>query len=426
MTRYRSFGLGLVAICALLGTSSGLRAAEPAQGGKSDTVRPEVGKPLQAAALDLKDKKFKEAAAKLHEAEAVKDKTAYEEFVVEQVRGAVAAGMGDTAGAIKSYSTIVGSGRLSGQDQARMEQALAGLYYQSKDYPKTTAWVTRYYKDGGADPEMRTLLIQSYYLGNDFASAAKEAEGQIQAEEKAGKIPPEQQLQLAANCYVQQKDNAGYANMLEKLVAYYPKKEYWKDIVHRISTRPGFADRLSYDAELLGYATGALGTSTELMELTQLALQAGDSGAAQSILDKAFASGALGSGSDVERQKRLRDLTAKTVAEDVANLPRAEADAAAAPSGDALVGIGYRYTDLGQTDKGVALMEKGVSKGGLKYPEDAKLHLGLAYIAAGQSTAAVRTLKTVQGTDGPADLARLWVVYLNENRPALVSQNQKK
>ncbi len=55
-------------------------------------------------------------------------------------------------------------------------------------------------------------------------------------------------------------------------------------------------------------------------------------------------------------------------------------------------------------------MEQGIKKGGLRRPEDAKLHLGIAYLQAGQKAKALQTFKTVGGTDGAAELARLWTV----------------
>jgi Flp pilus assembly protein TadD len=59
-------------------------------------------------------------------------------------------------------------------------------------------------------------------------------------------------------------------------------------------------------------------------------------------------------------------------------------------------------------------MERGIRKGGLKHPDDARLHLGIAYLRAGQKEQAVRAFKSVQGTDGVADLARLWALYARQ------------
>jgi hypothetical protein len=57
------------------------------------------------------------------------------------------------------------------------------------------------------------------------------------------------------------------------------------------------------------------------------------------------------------------------------------------------------------------MMEQALKKGGFKRGEDAKLHLGFAQLLAGQKAKAIETLRTVKGTDGAAEIARLWVLY---------------
>jgi Flp pilus assembly protein TadD len=76
-----------------------------------------------------------------------------------------------------------------------------------------------------------------------------------------------------------------------------------------------------------------------------------------------------------------------------------------------LIATGYNLVVNGQAERGLSLMEQGLHKGALKHPEDAKLHLGLAYIQSGQKSKAVQVLQTVRGSDGAADLARLWVLH---------------
>jgi Tfp pilus assembly protein PilF len=65
---------------------------------------------------------------------------------------------------------------------------------------------------------------------------------------------------------------------------------------------------------------------------------------------------------------------------------------------------------MGQFDKGIALMEQGIDKGDLKHPDDAKLHLGMAYLQADKKSKALQTFKAVQGTDGTSELAHLWAI----------------
>ena len=148
--------------------------------------------------------------------------------------------------------------------------------------------------------------------------------------------------------------------------------------------------------------------------MSQLALQAGLPAEGKAIIDKGFASGALGTGAEAERQKRLRDLANKQETDGKASIEQRAAAAASAKDGNDLVQIGYAYATMGQADKAVPLIEQGIAKGGLKRPEDAKLRLGLALLQAGKSKAkAVQVLRSVQGNDGAADLGRLWALYAN-------------
>ena len=83
--------------------------------------------------------------------------------------------------------------------------------------------------------------------------------------------------------------------------------------------------------------------------------------------------------------------------------------------GNDLVQIGYAFVTMGQADKGIALIEQGIAKGGLKRPEDAKLRLGVAMLKSGKGKAkAMQVLRSVQGADGAADLGRVWALVSNQ------------
>src|SRR4029079_7620931 len=129
------------------------------------------------------------------------------------------------------------------------------------------------------------------------------------------------------------------------------------------------------------------------------------------FIDKGMSSGALSTGAQAERAKRLKALVDKKLAEEAAFRPEDERQAAAAKTGDAMVSLGMSLVYAGQAQKGVQMMQQGIAKGGLKRPEDAKLHLGIAQLVAGDKATEQATFKTVQGTDGTADLARLWTLY---------------
>ncbi len=196
----------------------------------------------------------------------------------------------------------------------------------------------------------------------------------------------------------------------ERLLQSYPKKEYWTELLARVQRKPGFSDRLGVHVYKLRSATGNFASANDYMELAQLAMQDGVPAEAKVIMDKGYAAGVLGKGSEAARQKRLGDLVDKTLADSKRTRAQDEKDAEAAKAGDDQVRIGLEYVYEGQADKGLALIEQGIKKGGLKRPDDAKLRLGEAQLYAGKKNAAIQTLKGVKGSDGTADLARLWVL----------------
>jgi hypothetical protein len=127
------------------------------------------------------------------------------------------------------------------------------------------------------------------------------------------------------------------------------------------------------------------------------------------IVEQGFKSGALGTGAEADRHKRLRDLAVKKTEEAKASIAGQATEAAAQKTGDDLVKVGYAYVSLGEADKGIGLIEQGIAKGGLKRPEDAKLRLGMAQLQRNKAKA-VQTLRSVGGNDGAADIARLWII----------------
>jgi tetratricopeptide (TPR) repeat protein len=377
----------------------------PAQGG----MRPEIGKPLQSAQDLIKSGKYREALAKVHEAEGVAGKTAAESLMIERMRLAAASGAGDGDAAAKAFEAVAPS--VSGPDKARMIESIAGTYYRAKEYAKAQQWYQRYFREGGTNGANRTLLTQAQYLSGDMAGVSKELTAELQAAERNGSTPAEDRINMLMNAAIKQKDVGAETFALERLVMYYPKKEYWVTLLNRLQRKPGFSDRLVLDTYRLSFATGSMTAGADYSEMAQLALRANSPAEAKQVIDKGFAAGALGTGADADRSKRLRDLITKRLEEAKKTAIEDEKNAIAAKDGNDAVSIGFDQVFDGQKAKGLQLMQQGLSKGGLKRPEDAKLHLAIAQLVSGDNAKALLTLKTVGGNDGTSDLARLWSLY---------------
>lgn len=397
--------LGLLGTLVLLSVSAYAQDAS-----KAPAVRPEVGKPLQSAIDLLKARKSKDALLKLKEVDAVANKTAYENYLLDRVRGQAAAAAGEASVAGKSLESAATSPAAPGTDRLALMAGAAGQYYLAKDYAKSADLAGRYLKEGGTDPALRTLLVQALYLGNDLARAGDELAALLKDQEASGKPATEEQLQLYSSICLKRHDTVCYTSALEKLLTRYPKPDYWLTAIYELTKAPGFPSRHSLDVARLKLATGTMRTAGEYFEAAQLSLQDGFPIEAKDIVDRGYAAGLLGHGDEADRHRRLRDMVNKAAAEDAKLVGKESAPVGASAKGAALLNIGFNYVLYGQSAQGLALMEQGLQKGGFKRPEDARLRLGIAQAMAGQGKAAARTFATVQGADGTAELARLWGV----------------
>ncbi|MBB2928646.1 tetratricopeptide repeat protein [Paraburkholderia silvatlantica] len=369
----------------------------------ADTLRPDVAKPLNDAQNLYRAHHYEDALNKIAQAGAVPNKTPYETYMVEEMRGAAAMAAGQNGVAAQAYESLLASGQLKGEDAQRTTAALAGIYFQQKNYAQAIKAAQRYQKAGGGDPQMATLLVESYYLSGDYATATRLLNASVEAQVRGGHTPDEAQLQLLGTCAQRANDQEAYRGALEKLVAYHPKQSYWDDLLHAIRSKPGYLSALDLDTYRLRRATGSLSSADDYMEMTQLAIVAGSTAEGKQIIDQGFASGVLGHDAGADRERRLQALAAKraNAAPDPAN-PLAPYDAA------------FNQVYAGQEKQGLATMESLIAKGGLDHQDLARLRLGEAYFASGQKARAVQAFKAVKGNDGSAELAQLWVLVASK------------
>lgn len=395
MMKLRTLALALVA--------AGCMTAAQAQ------VRPEVGRPLQQAGELLKAGKGREALAKVREAEAVGGKTASEQLTIDRMKSAAAQRAGDYGTAVQALEAVFN--KTSGAEQAQMAEQLAFAHSQLKDWGKSQQWAQKAQSLGSNSPQLRQLMSYLQSQSGDYAAIARDSAAAVAAAEQAGRRPEEGDLLRLADAQQRTGQTAGYISTLEKLLANYPKKDYWSAYLARLTRKSGFAQRLGLDVMRLRLASGTLEKADDYMEMAQLAIQAGYPAEGVDIVDKGFAAKVLGVGPEAERHQRLKDLAVKRNAERKASLAADATAAAAAPEGDALVEVGYAYVTMGQVDQGVKLIEQGIAKGKLKRPEDARLRLGMAQIQSPALKAkGLQTLRSIKGTDGVAEIGRLWTV----------------
>jgi tetratricopeptide (TPR) repeat protein len=415
--------IGLNAAPALMHSASAQDKTAPADAAaqpKPDTVRPELFKLLDSAQIKplMDAKNYAEVQNRITQAEAFPNKTPYEEYVLNRIKLSHASATSNDQASIAALEAILASGKLPAADKPQFTQALAGMYYNAKNYPKAIEWFKRFQAENPNSDAATAPLVRSYYLSNDFANAVKLLRPQLEAAEKAGKTPSSEDLRLYASAANKLKDDNAYLFGLEQLITYYPNDDVWMDSIYRgVVRKPGFSETNYPDVLRLEFAAVKVLTPEMYTELAELALKDGFPTEAKKVVDAGFAAGVLGTGGSAAQHRQLRDRATKEAANDAKNIAAGEASAAKAKTGAGLVNLGWAYVTMDQFDKGIGFIEQGIAKGGLKQPDEAKLRLGMAYLRAGQKDKAISTFQSVKAGGGLSDIAKYAIVLANHPNP---------
>jgi hypothetical protein len=389
------------------------KPAAPAEQ-KGPSVRPEVYKLIDPAQMKplFDAKNFTEAQNRITQAEAVPNLTPYESYAINRMKLSLGSLSGNDPMATAALESVLASGFLQPAEKDTFTQALGGMYYNAKNYPKAIEWFKRYQKESTTPDKVSAPLIRSYYLSGDYATAKTELLPVIAAAEKSGTPPSQEDLRLLASAANKVKDDATYLTALEKMVAYYPSDDYWNDVINRgVQRRPGFnANENLADLYRLEFAAVQKMAPEEYTNLAELALQAGFPSEAKKAVDAGFAAGVLGTGSNAAKDRQLRDKATKGASDDAKNIAAGEASAAKSKNGAGLVNIGWAYVTMEQYDKGIGFIQQGLAKGGLKQADEAKLRLGIAYARAGKKEDAIKTFESVKASGGLSDMAKYWTI----------------
>jgi len=387
-----------------------------AMGADKPQNSPKLGKPLKEAHDDLNAKKFPEAIAKLKEAEGIAGKTPYDQHLINDMLAFAYIKTNDLPDAAKAWEAELEDGFTTGTEEQQKVRGLAEVHYQLKNYDKAIDFGQRAIKGGYGDEGLKKLVGQAYYLKGDWKGTLKFEEGLVDAAIKSGSNPNSESLQLVLSACVKLEDPACQTKALEKLVTYYPKPDYWKDLLYtlqqdRTQTQ---SDKNTLQLYRLMSEVDVLARADDYTEMAQLAMEQGSPGEAQHILEKGFQKGVFADQRTKDKNQRLLDQAKKAAAADEASLPKIEKDADAAPTGDKDVGVGLAYLGYLQYDKATDLLTKGLTKGGVKSEAEARLLLGIAQLKGGHKDDAVKSFHAVKGDPTLERLANLWSLHARQ------------
>lgn len=388
-----------------------LSLALGAQAMAQEKISPKVAKPMKAAQEAIQKKQWDAALAKIDEADKVAGKSAFDQFQINEFKGYVLLQQRKYADVARIYEANLNSGKLPPEQVDDRLKALVQLNTATKNYPKVIEFGDRLMKTGAVDTDSRVLVAQAHYLTKDYKPAISIMQGAVRSAEQSGKTVDENWLQLIRSSQQNLGDTAGAAETMEKLIRLYPKPEYW-DFLLSSRMKQKNSDRVQLNLYRLAGQVGVLNSPDEYVEMTEMLLEAGLPGEAKSIMQAGYDAKAFDT-SDKTRadryQKRLDDAKA-AAAKDQQSLPAIEKDAQKAPTGQGDVALGLAYSSFGQYDKAAEALSRGLTKGGVRDPQQAQIMLGIANLKLGKKADAIKAFEQVKDDPAMADVARLWAL----------------
>ena len=377
----------------------------PAGDVQAETVSKGIAKTLQSAQNASKARKWSGCLADLRQAESAGGLTAYDTYIINELRGFCAFSSGDSATALRAYESNLSSQYATKASMSGRIKALMQIHYNATNYGKAVEYGRRAISNGTADSDVYTLIAQSYYVQNDFKNARDFTGRWIADQEKRGQIPKQNALNIYLTSCMKLNDAACTSAGFEKTVSYYPNPDAWANLMQSLFKAGDEASMLQ--TYRLATEVGAMRAGSDYKEMAQLALEKGLPAEAQSAIEAGFARNVFVEQREIDSNNRLLASAKGKVAADKAGLAQRDKQAAAGKQGDADLVVAESYLSYGQYAQAIAVAQRGIAKG-VTNAANAQLVLGIAQFRAGNKADAVKAFKAVKGNESLQRLAKLW------------------
>lgn len=380
---------------------------------KEAVTNREVAKYLTEAKKLAGSKRWDAALSSLQKAQQVPDRSSYADYKIDQFKGYVLSQQRKYGDAAAVFEQLGKSDQASAAQRAAHLKTASQLYMQAKQYPESARAAEAALQRRPGDAALLELAGQAKYLAGDFSGAAETMQQLVAATERRSRKPQEEWLQILLNSYYKLNDSKQIEQTWEQLLRYHAKPAYWENLLALKSAEPHPREVELY-FRALKFDLGILRDPADYEALALGVLDRGLPAQAVRVLEGGFKSGALG-GADEERFQRMLTYARGEEAKSAAVVKDLAAQAQRTSTGQTDVDVGRAYLSQGNYDKAIAALRRGITKGQLQRPDEARIDLGIAYFKKIQPARARETFAAVSEDSPWRDLAELWSLRAEES-----------
>lgn len=314
----------------------------------------------------------------------------------------------DYPGSLRYYEKVIAQPDIPLAMEINTRFTIAQLYFvQGKWQQGIDALLVWFDLSEQPNADAYVLLAQGYYQVKKYDLALKNVETAISMHETAGKLPKEQWYNLARFLYFDKDDFDSALDVLNTLLIYYPKKDYWVQASHLYGEKKD--DKRELALMEAAYEQGFLDRSSELVRMASLYLNAEVPYFAGSVMQRGFEDELI---DDKSKNYELAGSSWAQAREVAKSIPMMEKAAAQSDEGELYVRLGNVYLDGDQFSKAADSVQKGLQKGGVKRPDQARLVLGMSYFNLGEYDKARRAFREAGKDERSAKYSQQWLKYI--------------
>jgi tetratricopeptide (TPR) repeat protein len=379
---------------------------------KTPALRAPVYEKLNEAQQLADEKKFREAMSKLNEVKSMRDLNSYERAQMHSFYAYLYFEQENYAEAIKNYEQVLQQPDIPIAMEDQTKYTLAQLYFQNENYKKSIAMMEDWIRNAtnpGADPYM--LIGQAYYQMGDYKKALPPVEKGIALAREQGKTIKENWLLLLRLFYYENKNYPKTVDVLEELIAKYPKREYWLQLSGMYGELDRSREQLA--AYRIAHRQGFLSREPEYLALASLSMQSDVPWEAAQILEEGFEKGIVQK--NAQNYRLLANAYTLSQNDKKAIEPLVQA-ARLSGDGELDVRLGQAYLNLDEYNKAVESLRKGLEKGGIRNASDVHVMLGMALFELKQYDAAKRSFRSAATDAKSQRIAAQWLEYIDSEQ----------
>jgi tetratricopeptide (TPR) repeat protein len=315
----------------------------------------------------------------------------------------------DYGKALKAYEEVVSQPDIPVAMEMNTRFTIAQLYFVQEQWQQGINALLKWF-DMTENPNANAyvLLAQGYYQTKDYDKALRNVEKAISMYKEKGKLPKEQWYNLARFLYFEKNDINKTVDVLEELLTHYPKKQYWVQVSHMYGEQK--KDKQQLAAMETAYVQDMLDKGTEQVTMAYLYLNAEVPYKAGKVMDKGLKDGSIEGKS---KNWEIAGSAWRQAQELDKSIPAMEKAAEKSDTGELYARLGNIYLDGDEFKKAISAINKGLSRGGVKRPDTARLVLGMAYFNDKQYDKAREAFKAAGRDERSAKYAEQWIKYMD-------------